>query len=137
MFALIVFGAICMNRMGISQLPDVDFPIVSVSVDYEGAAPEIVEAELLDPIEERLLAIEGIKEMRSSARQGSGSVTLEFDINRNVDVVLQEVQTALSRMRWPPGVDPATIRKQNPRGRPDHHPFSLWRSRTARHDQLD
>ncbi|MGE9746514.1 efflux RND transporter permease subunit [Bdellovibrio bacteriovorus] len=114
MFALIVFGAICMNRMGISQLPDVDFPIVSVSVDYEGAAPEVVEAELLDPIEERLLAIEGIKEMRSSARQGSGSVTLEFDINRNVDVVLQEVQTALSRMRWPPGVDPATIRKQNP-----------------------
>ncbi|WP_374028075.1 efflux RND transporter permease subunit [Bdellovibrio bacteriovorus] len=114
MFALIVFGAICMNRMGISQLPDVDFPIVSVSVDYEGAAPEVVEAELLDPIEERLLAIDGIKEMRSSARQGSGSVTLEFDINRNVDVVLQEVQTALSRMRWPPGVDPATIRKQNP-----------------------
>lgn len=114
MFALIVFGAICMNRMGISQLPDVDFPVVSISVDYEGAAPEVVEAELLDPIEERLLAIEGIKEMRSSARQGSGSVTLEFDINRNVDVVLQEVQTALSRMRWPPGVDPATIRKQNP-----------------------
>lgn len=114
MFALIVFGAICMNRMGISQLPDVDFPIVSVSVSYEGAAPEVVEAELIDPIEERLLAIEGIKEMRSSARQGSGSVTLEFDINRNVDVVLQEVQTALGQMRMPPGVDPATVRKQNP-----------------------
>ncbi|WP_374078731.1 efflux RND transporter permease subunit [Bdellovibrio bacteriovorus] len=114
MFALIVFGAICMNRMGISQLPDVDFPIVSVSVTYEGAAPEVVEAELIDPIEERLLAIEGIKEMRSSARQGSGSVTLEFDINRNVDVVLQEVQTALSQMRMPPGVDPAVVRKQNP-----------------------
>ncbi|MEK2644706.1 efflux RND transporter permease subunit [Bdellovibrio sp. BCCA] len=114
MFALIVFGAICMNRMGISQLPDVDFPIVSVSVTYEGAAPEVVEAELIDPVEERLLAIEGIKEMRSSARQGSGSVTLEFDINRNVDVVLQEVQTALSQMRMPPGVDPAVVRKQNP-----------------------
>ncbi|WII73622.1 efflux RND transporter permease subunit [Bdellovibrio sp. 22V] len=114
MFALIVFGAICMNRMGISQLPDVDFPVVSVSVTYEGAAPEVVEAELIDPIEERLLAIEGIKEMRSSARQGSGSVTLEFDINRNVDVVLQEVQTALGQMRMPPNVDPPTIRKQNP-----------------------
>ncbi|NUN04798.1 MAG: efflux RND transporter permease subunit [Bdellovibrio sp.] len=114
MFALIVFGAICMNRMGISQLPDVDFPIVSVSVAYEGAAPEVVESELIDPIEERLLAIEGIKEMRSSARQGSGTVTLEFDINRNVDVVLQEVQTALGQMRMPPGVDPATVRKQNP-----------------------
>ncbi|AHI05297.1 acriflavin resistance protein [Bdellovibrio bacteriovorus W] len=114
MFALILFGAITMNRMGISQLPDVDFPVVSASVTYEGAAPEVVEAELIDPIEERLLAIEGIKEMRSSARQGSGTVTLEFDINRNVDVVLQEVQTALGRMRMPPGVDPPTIRKQNP-----------------------
>lgn len=114
MFALIVFGAISMNRMGISQLPDVDFPVVSISVTYEGAAPEVVEAELMDPIEERLLAIEGIKEMRSSARQGSGTVTLEFDINRNVDVVLQEVQTALSQMRMPPGVDPAVVRKQNP-----------------------
>lgn len=114
MFALILFGAITMNRMGISQLPDVDFPVVSASVTYEGAAPEVVEAELIDPIEERLLAIEGIKEMRSYARQGSGTVTLEFDINRNVDVVLQEVQTALGRMRMPPGVDPPTIRKQNP-----------------------
>lgn len=54
-------------------------------------------------MEERLLNIEGIKEMRSVASQGSGSINLEFDINRNVDVVLQEVQTNLSRMRWPTG----------------------------------
>ncbi len=114
MFSLIVFGGICLSRMGISQLPDVDFPIISVSVVYEGAAPEVVEADLIDPIEERLLAIEGIKEMRASARQGAGTVTLEFDINRNVDVVLQEVQTALSQLRLPLGVDPPTIRKQNP-----------------------
>lgn len=114
MFSLIVFGAITVNRMGVSQLPDVDFPILSVSITYEGAAPEVVEAELIDPIEERLLAIEGIKEMRSSASQGTGSVRLEFDINRNVDVALQEVQAALSQLRLPPGVDPPIIRKQNP-----------------------
>ena len=114
MFSLILFGAISLNKMGISQLPDVDFPIISVSVSYEGAAPEVVEAEIIDPMEQRLLAIEGIKEMRSSAKQGSGSVTLEFDIDRNVDVALQEVQTALSQLRLPQGVDPAVIRKQNP-----------------------
>lgn len=114
MFSLIVFGAISLNRMGVSQLPDVDFPILNISISYEGAAPEVVEAELLDVIEERLLAIEGIKEMRSSARQGSGSVTLEFDINRNVDVALQEVQAALSQLRLPAEVDPPVIRKQNP-----------------------
>jgi hydrophobe/amphiphile efflux-1 (HAE1) family protein len=114
MFSLIVFGAICVNRMGISQLPDVDFPIINVSVTYEGAAPEVVESELIDPIEQKLLNIEGIKEMRASARQGAGQVTLEFDINRNVDVALQEVQSALSQLKLPEGIDPAIIRKQNP-----------------------
>jgi hydrophobe/amphiphile efflux-1 (HAE1) family protein len=114
MFALIIFGAVCLNRMGISQMPDVDFPILNISVDYEGASPEIVEVELLDPIEERLLLIEGIKEMRSSARQSSGSITLEFDINRNIDVALQEVQAALSQLKLPVGIDSPIIRKQNP-----------------------
>lgn len=114
MSGLIVFGAVAMLQLGVSRLPDVDFPIVSVRVNYEGAAPEIVEAELVDEIEESLLNVEGIKQMRSSVQQGSGSVQLEFDINRNVDVVLQEVQTALSQIRFPLGVDPPVVRKQNP-----------------------
>jgi len=114
MAGLIVFGTLALFKLGVSQLPDVDFPVVSVSVRYEGAAPEVVEAELLDIIEESLLSIEGIKEMRSSASQGSGNVRLEFEIDRNVDVVLQEVQTALSQIRFPLGVDPPVVRKQNP-----------------------
>ncbi|WP_141734588.1 efflux RND transporter permease subunit [Oligoflexus tunisiensis] len=114
MFALIVFGAICLNRMGISQMPDVDFPILNISVNYEGAAPEVVEADLISPLEERLLTIEGIKEMRSSARQGSGRITLEFNIDRNIDVALQEVQSAISQFRMPTGTDPPVIRKSNP-----------------------
>jgi hydrophobe/amphiphile efflux-1 (HAE1) family protein len=114
MFALILFGAICLNRMGISQMPDVDFPILNISVNYEGAAPEVVEADLLSPLEERLLTIEGIKEMRSNASQGIGRITLEFDIQRNINVALQEVQSAISQFRMPPGAEPAIIRKQNP-----------------------
>ncbi len=101
MIALITFGFAALTRLGVSRLPDVDFPIVSVSVSFEGAAPEIVEAELVDQIEEALLNVEGIKQMRSNVRQGSGSVQLEFDIDRNVDVVLQEVQTALGQIRFP------------------------------------
>lgn len=114
MSALIIFGAISLSRMGISQMPDVDFPILSVSITYDGAAPEVVESEIIDPIEARLLVIEGVKEMRSSARQGSGTVMLEFDIKRNVDVALQEVQSALSQMKLPTGVEPPIIRKSNP-----------------------
>jgi hydrophobe/amphiphile efflux-1 (HAE1) family protein len=114
MFGLIVFGAISMNKMGISALPDVDFPEVSLSVNYEGAAPEVIEAEILDPIEASLLNIEGIVEMRSSAKQGSGTVNLQFGIDRNVDVALQEVQSAISEVRLPLGIDPPVLRKKNP-----------------------
>lgn len=114
MASLIIFGGVAASQLGVSRLPDVDFPIVSVSVNFEGAAPEIVEAELVDQIEEALLNVEGIKQMRSNVRQGSGSVQLEFDIDRDVDVVLQEVQTALSQIRFPLGIDPPIVRKQNP-----------------------
>lgn len=114
MFSLIVFGAISLNKLGISQMPDVDFPVLNISFTYEGAAPEVVESDLIDPVEQRLLAIEGIKEMRSSAQQSSGSVNLEFDIKKNIDVALQEVQSALSQLRLPQGVDPPVIRKSNP-----------------------
>ena len=70
MLALITFGFAAMTKLGVSRLPDVDFPVISVSVNFEGAAPEIVEAELVDQIEEALLNVEGIKQMRSSVRQG-------------------------------------------------------------------
>lgn len=113
MAALIIFGAICMNRMGVSQLPDVDFPIVSVTVNYEGAAPEVIESEIIDPVEQSLLAIEGIEEMKSTINQGTGSVRLTFNINRNVDVALQEVQTAVSQVRLPVGIDPPIVVKRN------------------------
>jgi hydrophobe/amphiphile efflux-1 (HAE1) family protein len=113
MAALIIFGAISLNRLGVSQLPDVDFPIVTVSVGYEGASPEVIESEILDQVEQSLLSIEGIEEMQSSAQQGSGSVKLTFDINRNVDVALQEVQTAVSQVRLPLGVDAPVVRKRN------------------------
>lgn len=118
MSALIIFGGVLANRLGVSQLPDVDFPILTVSATYEGASPEVVEAELIDPIEQQLLSIEGIKQMRASVRQGGGSVSLDFDIDRDIDIALQEVQASLSSLRLPPGVDPPVIRKQNPEESP-------------------
>ena len=85
MSAMIIFGAIAALQLGVSQLPDIDFPILTVTVNYEGATPEVVESTLLIPIEERLLGIEGLKQMRSNARQGSGQVVLELDLRRNVE----------------------------------------------------
>lgn len=118
MSALIIFGAISFSRLGTSYMPDIDFPVLSVSVTYEGAAPEVVESELIEPIEQRLLGIEGVERMRSSIRQGGGNVVLDLNIDRNVDVALQEVQAALSQLRLPVGIDPPVIRKSNPEDSP-------------------
>ncbi|MBS0617987.1 MAG: efflux RND transporter permease subunit [Spirochaetes bacterium] len=118
MSALIIFGAIAAGQLGVSQLPDIDFPILTVNVIYEGATPDVVESTLLIPIEERLLGIEGLKEMRANARQGVGQVVLELDFKRDIDVALQEVQAALSQLRLPIGIDPPVITKTNPEDQP-------------------
>jgi hydrophobe/amphiphile efflux-1 (HAE1) family protein len=118
MSALIIFGGISFGRLGISQLPNIDFPVINISINYEGAAPEVVEAELIDPMEQSLLSVEGIQEMKSSLQLGKGSINLTFDISRDIDVALQEVQTALSSVRYPIQVDPPVIRKVNPEESP-------------------
>ena len=118
MAALIIFGGISFGRLGVSQMPDVDFPVLSISVQYEGAAPEVVETELIDPMEQNLLSVEGIQEMRSSVQTGQGNISLTFDISRDINVALQEVQSALSSVRLPQQVDPPVIRKSNPEESP-------------------
>jgi len=113
MFGLIVFGAISFGRLGVSLMPDIDFPVLDIRVSWEGAAPEILEAELIDPIEQKVIAVEGIKEIRSSIRQGQGSIELEFHLNRDIDAAVQEVQAAISQVRLPLNVEPPVIRKNS------------------------
>lgn len=114
MSALIIFGMISFGRLGVSMLPDVDQPILDINMTYEGAAPEIMEAEIVDRIEQRVLTVEGIKEVRATVRQGTANIRLEFELSRNLDNALQDVQTALSQIRFPTLADKPTIRKNNP-----------------------
>jgi len=127
MFALIGFGVICFTGvgtvfqgLGISQNPDVDFPVVNVSVTYEGAAPEVMETDVVDYIEDAVTAVEGVKQISSTSRQGSASVTIEFDLDRNIDAALQDVQTrvAQAQRRLPREIDPPVISKTNPEDNP-------------------
>jgi len=120
MLATLVFGGLGLARMGVSQYPDVDFPSLSISAVYEGAAPEIVEHDVIEPIEEALTQVEGIKAITSTARQGSGSVTLDLDLERDVDAALQEVQSRLAQIQnqLPRNMDPPVISKTNPEDNP-------------------
>jgi hydrophobe/amphiphile efflux-1 (HAE1) family protein len=114
MLGLIIFGGISFSRLGISQMPDVDFPQLSIRASWEGAAPDIMESEIADRIEEEVISVEGIIDMETSVRQGSASINLYFEIGRDVDVALQEVQAKLTGIRFPLNVDPPTISKSNP-----------------------
>ncbi|NOU36053.1 MAG: efflux RND transporter permease subunit [Kiritimatiellaceae bacterium] len=118
MFGLIVFGAISVNRMGVSQMPDIDFPILGIRVSWEGAAPEIMESELVDKIEELVISVDGLKEIRSTIRQGSATVELEFELSRDIDAALQEVQGALAELRLPLNVNPPIVQKNSTEGEP-------------------
>ncbi|MCM2270671.1 MAG: efflux RND transporter permease subunit, partial [Thermoanaerobaculia bacterium] len=108
------------SRIGISQNPDVDFPTINVSATWEGAAPEVIENDVLQPLEEALVQVEGVKSLTSSANQGRGSVTVELDLSRDVDLALQDVSTRIQQaaQRLPRDLDPPVVSKTNPEDQP-------------------
>ncbi len=120
MLALILFGWISFERMGISQMPDVDFPVINVSLTWQGAAPEVMETNVVDVVEDAVMNVEGVKQVSSSSSYGAARVTIELDLSRDVDVALQEVQSRISQaQRSLPGtLDPPVISKANPEDMP-------------------
>ena len=120
MAATIVFGVVAGTRIGVSQFPDVDFPTLSVNISWPGAAPEVVENDIVETMEEALVQIEGLKTITSSSRQGGASITLEMDLSRDVDLALQDIQSKVSQATrsLPRDIDPPTISKSNPEDQP-------------------
>jgi multidrug efflux pump len=127
MWALIGFGILTFTGvgtvfkgLGISQNPDVDFPVVNISLSWEGASPEIMETDVVDLVEDAVTSVEGVKEVTSSSRLGSAYVTIEFELERSIDVALQDVQSKLSQLQHhlPLGMDPPTVGKTNPEDQP-------------------
>lgn len=127
MFALIGFGILCFTGfgtvfkgLGVSQNPDVDFPVVNASISWEGASPEIMETDVVDLVEDAVTSVEGVKEISSSSRQGSANVTVELELERDIDVAMQDIQSKLSQLqrRLPLGIDPPIVSKTNPEDEP-------------------
>ncbi len=120
MAALILFGIVAGQRIGISQFPDVDFPTITVSLSREGAAPEVMENDVVEIVEENLMQVEGVKTITSVARQGQASISLELDLNRDIDAAIQDVQAKVSQAqrRLPQDLDPPSISKSNPEDNP-------------------
>jgi HAE1 family hydrophobic/amphiphilic exporter-1 len=115
MFSLILFGVLGFSKLGINENPDVDYPSISISYNYEGATPEVVEKDILEPVESVLVSMQGIKDMTSTAGRGQGRIELEFSLDKNIDFALQEVQTLLGRAQrqLPDTLETPTVTKSN------------------------
>ncbi len=120
MAATIVFGVVAAQRIGVSQMPDVDFPTISVNVTREGAAPEVIENDVVEVLEDALSQVEGVKSLTAVARQGNAQITVELDISRDVDLALQDVQTKIAQAQrmLPKDLDPPIVSKTNPEDQP-------------------
>ncbi len=118
MAGIMLFGAIAFQRLGVSYLPDVDYPVLNISVGWSGAAPEVMEQEIVDPIEERVVMTEGVREVHSNIGPATANITLTFDSGTNINNSLQEVESYLQQIRLPQNVQPPVIHKSNPEDDP-------------------
>jgi hydrophobic/amphiphilic exporter-1 (mainly G- bacteria), HAE1 family len=117
MTALLVFGIVAYPQLPVNELPNVDFPTISISASLPGASPETMASAVATPLEGRLSTIAGISSMSSTSALGSTSITLSFELDRNIDAAAQDVQSAISSaLRQLPKemTTPPTFRKVNP-----------------------
>ncbi len=120
MLGLLVFGGICYRSMGISQMPDVDYPVVAVSVGWPGASPGVMETAVSDIIENAVMSVEGVQLVQSTSQQGLAQITVQFALEQDINVALQQVQSKVSQAQknLPASIDPPIITKSNPGDQP-------------------
>jgi hydrophobic/amphiphilic exporter-1 (mainly G- bacteria), HAE1 family len=121
MIGIVLFGLIGYHALPVSDLPAVDYPTISVNASLPGANPETMASSVATPLERQFSGIAGIDSINSTNSQGSTSITLQFNLSRNIDAAAQDVQTAISASlsQLPSGMpSPPSLRKVNPADSP-------------------
>lgn len=120
MLGVVFFGIIGFTQLPVNDLPSIDFPTISVSASLPGGNPETMANAVAAPLERQFSSISGISSMNSSSTLGSTSITLQFDLTRDIDAAAQDVQTAIAAASriLPPMPTPPSYRKVNPADSP-------------------
>ncbi|MCL4141358.1 UNVERIFIED_CONTAM: hypothetical protein GTU68_057164 [Idotea baltica] len=110
---LVLFGLVSLERLSLREYPDIDPPIVSVEVTYPGASANVVESKVTELVEERIAGIEGIKFIESKSEDGKSTVTIEFEINRDIEGAANDIRDRVSSILddLPLEADPPEIQK--------------------------
>jgi HAE1 family hydrophobic/amphiphilic exporter-1 len=119
--AFVLFGVIAYRELPVSDLPNVDFPTLLVTAALPGANPQTMASAVATPLERQFSTIAGLASMNSTNVLGATQITLQFELDRNIDAAAQDVQSAISRAAplLPPGMpNPPTTRKVNPADQP-------------------
>jgi hydrophobe/amphiphile efflux-1 (HAE1) family protein len=113
--ALILFGLVALTRLPVRELPDIDPPVVSVLTVYPGANASVVETEITEKLEEAINSIEGIKELTSESKEQVSSITVQFDLSREIEAAAQDVRDRVARVRGnlPDDIDEPVVSKQD------------------------
>ncbi len=121
MAAILLFGILGYRALAVSELPNVDYPTIQIGASLPGASPDTMASAVATPLEKQFSTIAGIDSMTSSSSLGTTSITLQFDLSRNIDGAAQDVQAAIARAssQLPPSMPtPPTYQKVNPADQP-------------------
>ncbi|HKU21830.1 MAG TPA: efflux RND transporter permease subunit [Terriglobales bacterium] len=121
MLAILLFGLVAYRNLAVSDLPNVDFPTITVSANLPGASPDTMASAVATPLEKQFTTIAGLDSMTSTSAMGTTQITLQFDLTRNIDAAAQDVQTAITAAsnQLPQGMPtPPTYKKVNPADEP-------------------
>jgi HAE1 family hydrophobic/amphiphilic exporter-1 len=120
MTAILLFGVMGYRLLPVSDLPNVDFPTIQVSAGLPGANPATMASAVATPLEKQFSTIAGLDALTSSSTQGNTSITLQFNLTRDIDAAAQDVQAAISKTlrSLPDGMLPPSYQKVNPADQP-------------------
>lgn len=112
---LIAFGLVSFDKLPLREYPNIDPPIVSVQTNYRGASAAVVESRITQLVEDRISGVEGIRNINSSSSDGRSSVTLEFDVGRDIEAAANDVRDRISGLlnNLPEEADPPEVQKAN------------------------
>ena len=96
-FSILLFGIVGYRALPVAALPSVDYPTIQVTAALPGANPETMASSVATPLEREFSTIAGIQSMSSTNSQGTTSITVQFDLGRNIDAAAQDVQAAISK----------------------------------------
>ncbi|AQS35834.1 cation/multidrug efflux pump [Shewanella psychrophila] len=112
---LIAFGLVAFDKLPLREYPNIDPPVVSIQTNYRGASASVVESRITQLVEDRISGVEGIRHISSSSRDGRSTVTLEFDVDRDIEAAANDIRDRVSGLlnNLPEEAEPPEVQKAN------------------------